>query len=152
MDLTTLAALVFAIASIGVVAFQIALALGAPWGRFAMGGAFPGRFPPRMRIAAAVQAVLIAVLALVVLSAVGLVLPDLALAFPWLVWVAVAVSALALDPECDQSERRRTPGLGPGRLGAPRLEPDRRPGVLARSQRQAWNGLDMHDVGSRHGD
>ena len=96
MDVTTIAALVFAIAAVGVIAFQLALALGAPWGRYAMGGANPGRFPPPMRVAAAVQAVLIALLAVAVLSAAGLVLPDVAVAFPWLVWVAVAVSALAV--------------------------------------------------------
>jgi hypothetical protein len=96
MDATTVAALVFAIAAGGVIAFQIALALGAPWGRYAMGGAIPGRFPPRMRVAAVVQAILIAVLAVAVLSAAGLVVPDLAIAFPWLVWVAVVVSALAV--------------------------------------------------------
>ena len=96
MDLTTIAALVFAVAAAGVVAFQFALALGAPWGRYAMGGGIPGRFPPPLRIAAAVQGALIAFLAIVVLSAAGLVLPDVATAFPWLVWVAVAVSALAV--------------------------------------------------------
>jgi cytochrome bd-type quinol oxidase subunit 2 len=96
MDLTTIAALVFAIAAGGVVAFQLALAFGAPWGRYAMGGAFHGRLPPPMRVAAVVQAILIAVLAVAVLSAAGLMLPDLVVAFPWLVWVAVVVSALAV--------------------------------------------------------
>lgn len=94
--MTTIAALVFAVVAGGVVAFQLALALGAPWGAYAMGGAFPGRFPPPMRVAAVVQAVLIGLLAFVVLSAAGLVLPDLAAAFPWFVWVAVAVSAVAV--------------------------------------------------------
>ncbi len=96
MDLTTLAALVFAIAAIGVIAFQLALAFGAPWGSYAMGGAFPGRMPPKMRVAAVVQAGLIALLAVVVLSAAGLMVPDLAVAFPWLVWVPVVVSAIAV--------------------------------------------------------
>lgn len=96
MDVTTIAALVFTICAAGVVAFQLAMALGAPWGRYAMGGAFPGRFPPPMRVAAVVQAVLIALLAVAVLSAAGLVLPNLGITFPWLVWVAVVVSALAV--------------------------------------------------------
>jgi hypothetical protein len=96
MDVTTIAALVFTICAAGVVAFQIALALGAPWGRYAMGGAFPGRLPPAMRAAAVVQAVLIALLAVAVLSEAGLLLPDLAIALPWLAWVAVVVSALAV--------------------------------------------------------
>jgi hypothetical protein len=38
MDLTTWAAAAFAIVVSGVIAFQIALALGAPWGSYAMGG------------------------------------------------------------------------------------------------------------------
>ncbi len=96
MDLTTLAALVFAIAAIGVIAFQLALAFGAPWGSYAMGGAFPGRMPPKMRIAAVVQAGLIALLVVMVLSAAGLLVPDLAVAFPWLVLVPVVVSAIAV--------------------------------------------------------
>ena len=96
MAIATLAALIFAVVAGAVVAFQLALALGAPWGAYAMGGAFPGRFPPPLRVAAVAQAVVICLLAVVVLSAAGLVLPDLAAAFPWLVWVPVAVSALAV--------------------------------------------------------
>ena len=96
MDLTTLAALVFAVAAAGVAVFQFALALGAPWGRYAMGGAMPGRFPPPLRVAAAIQGALIGLLAIGVLSTAGLALPDLALAFPWLIWVAVAVAAVAV--------------------------------------------------------
>lgn len=37
---------------VGVAAFQLALALGAPWGTYVMGGTFPGSFPPAMRAAA----------------------------------------------------------------------------------------------------
>ena len=93
---TAVAAIVFALATAIVIAFQIALALGAPWGRYAMGGAFPGRFPPPMRVAAVVQAILIGLIALAVLSAAGVVLPEISVAFPWLVWVAVVVSAIAV--------------------------------------------------------
>ena len=95
-DLGTLAGVTFGVVAVGVIAFQVALALGAPWGAYAMGGVFPGRYPPPMRVAAVVQAVLIGLLALAVLSAAGLVLPDLIAAIPWLAWVAVAVSALAV--------------------------------------------------------
>ena len=96
MDLETVAALVFAVVAGGVVAFQFALALGAPWGAYAMGGSFPGRFPTPLRVAAVVQAVAIGLLALVVLSDAGVVLPDISRGFPWLVWVPVAVSGLAV--------------------------------------------------------
>ncbi len=96
MNVASIAAIVFTITAGGVIAFQLALALGAPWGAYAMGGAYPGRYPTPMRVAAVVQAGLIAALALIVLSAAGLVLPDLAQSLPWLVWVAVAFSAIAL--------------------------------------------------------
>jgi hypothetical protein len=49
-----------------------------------------------MRVAAFVQAVVIGLIAIAVLSAAGLVMPDLAAAFPWLIWVVVALSALAV--------------------------------------------------------
>ncbi|MBV7328584.1 hypothetical protein KFU94_10045 [Chloroflexi bacterium TSY] len=51
-----------------VVLFQFALAAGMPWGHLAMGGRYPGRFPPKMRIAAAARG---------------------------LIWVAVAFSAIS---------------------------------------------------------
>lgn len=52
---------------------QLGLALGAPWGRFAMGGRVPGRFPPRYRIGAVVQGALLAAVAYVVAGQGGLV-------------------------------------------------------------------------------
>lgn len=58
--------------SAGVVAFEVALALGAPWGAYAMGGAFRGRYPTSMRVAAVAQAVVILLMAAVVLSRAGL--------------------------------------------------------------------------------
>lgn len=96
MALQTLPAVLFAAAALGVVAFQVALALGAPWGAYAMGGAFPGVYPIRLRIAALVQGVAIGMLVVVVLSAGGVALPALHAAFPWLVWVVVAFSAVGV--------------------------------------------------------
>ena len=34
------------------VLFQFALALGAAWGKYAMGGKYPGKYPPKMRMLA----------------------------------------------------------------------------------------------------
>jgi len=90
-----LAAIAYALATAVVVGFQVALAAGAPWGEYAMGGRFPGRFPPAMRASAIVQAVVLALLALVVLDAAGLVALGWTAALPWLVWVPVVVSALS---------------------------------------------------------
>ena len=96
VDLTQAAAILFALVTLGVVAFQLALALGAPWGAYAMGGAFPGRYPPQMRVAAVAQAIILAAVALIPLSAAGLALPELARNFPWLIWVVVVLMALGV--------------------------------------------------------
>lgn len=90
------AALAYTVVSVGVIAFQIALAAGVPWGAFAMGGAFPGQFPPELRVAAVVQAVILAFLTLVVLARAGVAMPRWSGATRWLIWVAVAFSALSL--------------------------------------------------------
>ena len=60
-----------------------------------MGGAFPGRFPTGLRIAAAVQAIVVAGMVAVVLSRAGLLMPG------WrharrLAWVVVIVGAIGL--------------------------------------------------------
>lgn len=89
-------ALLYAAVSAGIVAFQIALAAGAPWGEYAMGGAFPGRFPPALRIAALVQAAVIVALAAVVTSRAGLAPRSWARASRWAIWLVVAFAALSL--------------------------------------------------------
>jgi hypothetical protein len=91
-----IAAIVFAVVTAGVVAFQIALALGAPWGAYAMGGARPGRFSAPMRAGALGQALILALLAVAVLAEAGLVLPTLSESFPWLIWLAVVFSAVSV--------------------------------------------------------
>jgi hypothetical protein len=94
--MTTAAAFLFTLVAVGVVVFQLALALGAPWGEYAMGGRFPGTFPRAMRVSAVGQAALLAALAVYVLSAAGLALPSLARTLPWLIWAVVAFSAVSL--------------------------------------------------------
>ena len=91
MEIAELAAVLFSLITLGVIAFQLALACGAPWGAFAMGGAFPGKYPIPMRIAAIVQSVILAAVALAVLSVAGVV------AAPWgptPTWVAWGIAAL----------------------------------------------------------
>ena len=91
-----LSALIYGVVSLGVIAFQLALAAGAPWGAYAMGGAFQGQFPPELRVAAVVQAVILAILALVVLARAGIALPKWSRASRRLIWVVVAFSAISL--------------------------------------------------------
>jgi hypothetical protein len=82
--------------SAGVAVFQLALALGAPWGAYAMGGAFPGQFPPALRIGAVVQAIVLLLLAGVVLARAGVALRSWSSAARWLVWLVVAFAAVSL--------------------------------------------------------
>ena len=95
-DVTGMAAVIYLIATGGVVTFQLALALGVPWGSYAMGGAFPGRFPAAMRAAAIGQAVLLVLMAAVVLSRTGFVLADWAAASEWSIWIVVAFGAVSV--------------------------------------------------------
>ena len=96
MDITRVAAIIYAVVMLGVVAFQIALVAGAPWGAYAMGGASPGQFPPAMRVSAIVQAGLLTGMAIVILARAGLILPGWWRASHWLAWVVVALTALSL--------------------------------------------------------
>jgi hypothetical protein len=90
------AGIAYAMVAAAVAAFQITLALGAPWGSYAMGGAFPGRYPPAMRMAAVVQALLMALMAGVILSRAGVALPRWSSASRRPVWVIVAFGAVGL--------------------------------------------------------
>ena len=96
MDIARVAAIVYAIVTLGVVAFQIALAAGAPWGAYAMGGASPGQFTPALRVGAIIQAVLLAGMAAVILTRAGLILPGWSRVSLWIVWIVVALTALSL--------------------------------------------------------
>lgn len=96
MAMKKVAAIIYAIVSLGVVAFQSALAAGAPWGAYAMGGAFPGQFPSAMRVAAIIQAVLLVGMAAAILARAGLILPRWSRVSRWLTWVVVAFAAVSL--------------------------------------------------------
>ena len=96
MSIRKVAAILYAVISLGVVIFQVALAAGAPWGAYAMGGAFPGQFPPALRVTALIQAALLIGLALIVLAHAGLILPGWRRVSRWLIWFVVGFSALSL--------------------------------------------------------
>lgn len=91
-----LAAIIYSAVSAGVVCFQLALAAGAPWGSYAMGGAFPGQFSLAMRVAAVMQAAIIAGTVMIVLSRAGVALTSWSRPSGWLIWVVVALGSLSL--------------------------------------------------------
>ena len=86
------AAYLFSVLIAFVVAFQLALALGAPWGDMAMGGKFPGRLPPRMRIAALVQIVVLVFIALIVLTRADVILDEFSSLSKSVIWAVVVFS------------------------------------------------------------
>ena len=88
------AAYLFSILIAFVVAFQLALALGAPWSELAMGGKFPGRLPLRMRIAALVQMVVLLFIALIVLTRAGVILDEFSSLSKSVIWAVVVFSLL----------------------------------------------------------
>jgi hypothetical protein len=90
VPVTHVAARVFGGLSLSVVAFQLALASGAPWGHLTMGGAFTGRLPTGMRVAAVAQAFVLSAFAVVVAARAQLMLPRWYGASRKLVWVVVA--------------------------------------------------------------
>jgi hypothetical protein len=96
MRVTRVAATLFTVVTAGVVLFQLALALGVPWGSYAMGGVFPGVFPPVMRFAALIQAGLLVVTALVALSRSGMLLRRWFRASKWAIWIVVVLGVISL--------------------------------------------------------
>jgi hypothetical protein len=90
------AALLYTGVAAGVVAFQIAMAAGAPWGAYTMGGANPGQFPPPLRFAALAQAAIIVGMASVVMARAGLILPEWSRVSRWLIWLVVAFAAVSV--------------------------------------------------------
>jgi len=88
---STTAAYVFSFLATIAMLFQLALALGAPWGEMAMGGKFPGRFSAKLRIGALMQMSLLALMALVVLTRAGLVFSEFFGLSKSVIWFVVAL-------------------------------------------------------------
>ena len=93
---STFFAYIFALLTLIGVLFQFALAAGMPWGSLAMGGRYPGKFPPNMRVGAIIQGALLAFLGMIVLSRAGAAFLSLSNLSNALIWVAVAISGISL--------------------------------------------------------
>jgi hypothetical protein len=80
------------------IVFQLALALGAPWGRAAYGGQHTGVLPTQFRVASAVAVVLWTAVALIVALRAGLPVwsPLPASWLPVVVWVVVGLLVIAV--------------------------------------------------------
>jgi hypothetical protein len=74
--------------------FQLALAFGAPWGEYTMGGRFPEKLPPKMRIAALVQIIILFVFSLIVFAKSGLAFSQFYPIAKIAIWFVVAFFVL----------------------------------------------------------
>ncbi len=93
---TDLAAMIFCVMLAALAVFQFALALGAPLGRFAWGGAHV-RLPTNLRIGSMIAIAIYALLGLIILDRAGVtrVFPDAAI--PTIgAWIAVAYLSLGI--------------------------------------------------------
>ncbi len=95
MTLVQIAALLAASLCLLIAAFQLGLALGAPWGRAAWGGAHAGRLPDRLRVSSGVAVVIWIVGAAVVLRRAGVIsLPLPGAVDYWGTWTLAVVAVL----------------------------------------------------------
>jgi len=90
------AAYIYCLFTAIVIIFQFALALGMPWGEMAMGGRFPGQYPPRMRIVALLMILVLVFVAVIVLIRAGLVLEDYYAFSESAIWGVVIFGALGV--------------------------------------------------------
>ncbi len=91
-----IAAAIFSLCVVCAALFQLALACGAPLGHLAMGGRYPGRFPPPLRVAALVQALVLSGFALIALTKAKLVFPQYYELAENAMWLVAGISALSL--------------------------------------------------------
>lgn len=102
---TQLAAHIFSALTAIVIAFQIALAAGLPWGHLTWGGKFPGRLPAQMRGVAIFSAVLLALFALMIETRAGVLLSQWQPIARVLTWLVVAYCALGVIANAATSSR-----------------------------------------------
>lgn len=93
--IVTISGIVYVILNLIVIIFQLGLALGMPWGAASMGGKFPGKYPPKMRLVASINILLLTFFSLVVMVEARLM--DNIIAYTnYLIWVIVAFSIIGV--------------------------------------------------------
>lgn len=72
-----ISAYIFTFLSGVVIIFQLCLAAGMPWGEASMGGKFPGKYPPKMKLVAIINILVLSFFTAIVLSRADIVLPQM---------------------------------------------------------------------------
>ncbi|MBM4204769.1 MAG: hypothetical protein FJ194_11555 [Gammaproteobacteria bacterium] len=94
MTVTVLCAWMFTTLSVLTILFQIALAFGAPWGEFTMGGKHRGVLPGMWRLIPVVSTLILAGFIFIVLVRAGVILDDWKPLSHTLIWIVVGYSVL----------------------------------------------------------
>lgn len=94
MNITELCAWIFVVMTLMTILFQLALALGAPWGEWTLGGRHRGVLPGLWRLVPIVSAALLVAFASVVATRAQLSFPDWYEESRSLIWIVVAYSTL----------------------------------------------------------
>jgi uncharacterized membrane protein SirB2 len=104
-----IAAILFTVLTAVAVGFQLALACGAAWGEFTLGGKYPGQLPRRARIIPILSSVILIGFGLVVLARAGLAFANVRAASEWLIWAVIAYCVLGtIANAITPSRRERT--------------------------------------------
>ena len=89
------AAIIFSILTGIVIIFHACLAAGLPWGAASMGGKFQGKYPPKMRVVAVINILILLFIAIIGLSRANLLFtPMMSFSKPAM-WVVVAFFVIA---------------------------------------------------------
>jgi len=93
--LTTVSAIILTVLTCILIIFQGCLAAGVPWGEASMGGKYPGKYPPKMRVVAIINMIVLGFIIAIVLSSSGLALPQLEQISRVGIWFIVAFFGMA---------------------------------------------------------
>jgi uncharacterized membrane protein YhaH (DUF805 family) len=87
--LVTISIIIFLTLTAIVIIFQGCLAAGVPWGEASMGGRYPGKYPPKMRVVALMNMLFLGFITAVVLSEANVMFPRLHSISRIGIWVVV---------------------------------------------------------------
>jgi len=88
-------AYVFTILSAIIILFQLGLTVGMPWGKASMGGKYPGKYPPKMRVVSLVNIFIMIIIALIVLIKANIIFPQIKNISGIAIYFVVGFSVLA---------------------------------------------------------
>ena len=97
---------------VGLAGFHAALAMGAPWGRYAWGGQHKGALPQRLQWGSAVSVPVVLAMAVVLLIRAEVLHPQYARGMEWPVWgifLYLVVNTVA-NWKSDSADERRVMG------------------------------------------